>query len=110
VAPSGKNPATGDYAYFSYQMTENYVETWVQNKSGQFGGYFWIQAEQGADAGDSCGNAPGYNYYGVPYNYCLNVNMNGYYWIVFSSGEFGDWPSDIEDWATNMLTPPEGTG
>jgi hypothetical protein len=91
-----------------YQMTASYAETSVKNSAGQWGGHFWIQAEQGGVVSDSCGNAPGLNVYGVAFNWCLNSTVSGFYWITISSGVNGQ-DGIAEDWATNMGTPPEGS-
>jgi hypothetical protein len=104
-------PSTGSYARFYYQMTSSYTETFVQNNvPPTFGGYFWLQAWQSSDTStaisDSCGNAPGVNYYGIPYRFCLN-QVPGNYWLTLSSGLFAT-SGEAEDWATNMRTPPEG--
>lgn len=108
-------PSTGSYARFFYQMTRSYTETFVKNTAGQFGGYFWLQAIQNwggssSAVSDSCGNAPGLNIFGVPYNWCFRQNAidhNYYYWLTFSNGVFAT-SGEVRDWATNMTSPPYG--
>jgi hypothetical protein len=103
-------PSTGTYGRFYFQIEGSYSETFVRDAAGQWGGRFWIQADSGGSASDSCGPVSGLNLFGVPFKWCRKQNPFDhlwYYWIDVYPGAIGSQGS-IEDWATNGGPPPEG--
>ncbi len=92
---------SGDSAEFGYTIEQTFTETWIAASSIPSGAYIWLYADSGGSSSLACGNASGYTG-------CLGADgYTGYYYAsVDSNGDENQ--GDIEDWVTNMTTPPDG--